>query len=289
MSKHIKNKRYRQPAKEHYDGRRDVQKLGSGDSFYISKFIKSRAERDQIFQNLLSEVKFVQMYQFWKDKEQNGEDKGNVEPIPRMVSAQTTKNKDVSPIYRMPGCNQKNIKTEPWTPTVQDICERASAEIDQELNHCVCTLYRDENDSLAYHTDKLLDLKDGTLILSVSFGAPRPILFSEIDGKKEQSLILQPGSLLAIGPKTNKRFKHGIPKLTEPTGPRISLSIRTIDTFMDESTGEVSGHGEEYQSRNYPFITSYDDVSQYTEEIQQQISQYAKESNQRLHDIRSAV
>jgi alkylated DNA repair dioxygenase AlkB len=267
-----------------YDGKREIQKLGAGDSFYIPNFIKNRQEREEIFRKILNEIDFVPMFSFM-------ENWTKVLPIPRMVSAQTCKDNKTSAIYRMPGCNQRNINTEQWTPTVKDVCERASKEIDQELNHCVCTLYRDENDSLAFHTDKLLDLKENSVILSISFGAVRPIVFEEIHGKQKQTIMLQPGSLVAIGPKTNKRYRHAIPKLTDATGPRISLSVRTVDSYINEESGEtkITGQGEEFQKKNYPYITSYEDLGGYSDEVKLQIAEFTQQAENHLAELRDRV
>jgi alkylated DNA repair dioxygenase AlkB len=265
-----------------YDGRKDVHNLGTGDSYYISKFIKGSRNRDLIFQGLMNEVDFVSMYSFM-------ENWTKVVPIPRMVSAQTCKDSKTSAIYRMPGCNQRNINTEHWTPNVKTVVDRASIEVDQKFNHCVCTLYRDENDSLAFHTDKTLDLEPDTKILSISFGAPRPFIFEEIDGKNRQTIMLQPGSIMVIGPKTNARYRHAIPKLKERTGPRISLSVRTISTEYNEETKEVVGQGAEFQKKNYPFITSYEDLGEYSDEVKKQIEVYNKEAETRLGCLRTLV
>src|SRR5687768_10614250 len=135
-------------------------------------------------------------------------------------------------VDRMPGCNEKNIPTNEWTPKVKYVVDKASEAIKQRLNHCVVSRFRNQDDSLAFHYDKLLDLQDRSLILSVSFGDPRPIIFYSADGKDRQTIVLQPGSLLAIGPHTNKSFLHAIPKLEDPVGERISLSIRTIETYI---------------------------------------------------------
>ena len=85
-----------------FDGTKKITKFGAGDSFYIHNFIK-RTESRAIFEKLLHEVEFVQMFNLGIKKEV-------ALPIPRMVSAQTCKSGDVSPIYRMPGCNQENMK-----------------------------------------------------------------------------------------------------------------------------------------------------------------------------------
>ena len=189
----------------------------------------------------------------------------NADPIPRLVSAQSDRqDPSVSAIYSMPGCNENNIVTTEWTPTVRYVCDQASKEIGQQLNHCVLTLFRNEDDSLAFHKDKLVDLQDNSLILSVWFGDARPILFHSVDGKDRQTIMLRPGSLLAIGPKTNKAYMHGIPKLTDPVGPRVSLSLRTRESFIkseeskDEPTEQptkfqILGRGAEFQCVNYPF------------------------------------
>jgi len=276
-----------------FDGNKDIPKLAAGDSFYIADFLKK--ERNEIFDKLMKEVKFVQMFQISPDADA-------ASPIPRLVTAQAGCNESgASAIYRMPGCNEKNIATTDWTPTVRYVCDLASDRIGQKLNHCVLTLFRDQDDSLGFHKDKLVDLKENSLILSVSFGDTRPILFHSVDGSTRQTLMLRPGSLLAIGPKTNKLYMHAIPKITDPIGPRISLSLRTIDTYIQynnvEETSDIKlenceqsennetknfkilGKGAEYQCVNYPFITSYDDPDSYSEEIKRQIQLHSTENS----------
>ncbi|VBB17651.1 2OG-FeII oxygenase superfamily protein [Yasminevirus sp. GU-2018] len=276
---------------EIYDGRKELHNLAGGDMYYIPNLIKSKREKDQVFAKILQEVDFQQMFNFFNN---------TVEAIPRMISAQTDKTSSRTLIYRMPGCNESNIPTTNWTDTVKSVVEKGSNEIGQPLNHCVVTLFRNENDSLAFHQDKELDLKDNSLIVSISFGDPRPIVFEEIDGKRSIRIMLQPGSILVFGPKTNSRFRHAIPKLTEKVGPRISLSARYISTFIEhvqesiESNPEsvttsgfvILGKGEEHQTKNYPFIKSHDDVSEYTQEIKELIDKYRQEAYDQLKTLR---
>ena len=100
--------------------------------------------------------------------------------------------------------------------------------------------------------------------------------------------MLKPGSLLAIGPKTNSRYRHAIPKLTQPVGPRISLSVRKITSYIEE-TGEnefeVTGKGEPHQCKNYPFIKSHDNKSEYTDEIRDQIDEYRRVARVELQGL----
>lgn len=263
---------------QEYDGLKDVQHLGAGDSYYVRKFLKPR-DLDRLYAGVLEEAPFIQMFHFENDGTE-------VSPIPRMVAAQTSTGEQ-TPIYRMPGCNERNIPTTEWTESVQEIIQQASEHVGQEFNHAVLTLFRNEDDSLAFHHDKLLDLEDDTVILSISLGAPRPILFHEDSGKTRQKLLLQPGSLLAIGPRTNKSFMHAIPKLTNPTGPRISLSIRSIASYKTDD--QIVGKGEEHQTANYPHIKSYCDTEGYTDEIKARIADIQAAAQTELETIRASA
>ena len=45
---------------------------------------------------------------------------------------------------------------------------------------------------------------------------------------KTKSLVLPPGSLFVLGPKTNAKWKHSIPKSKKVLGRRVSLTYRAI-------------------------------------------------------------
>lgn len=305
---------------EEFNGRRRITSIGAGDSFYIPNFIKKSHEKHGIFVKLLQECNWQQMFHF---KNTNSEMSTNVNntyddtstptimnnrstkalPIPRLVIGQTSKKANISALYRMPGCNQCNIPTNDYSTTVRQLMEKASVELKQTFNHCVCTLYRDENDSLGYHCDKLLDLTPNSMIISISFGAERPIIFSSLNSNHKQRIILQPGSLLAIGPKTNKMYKHSIPKLREKCLARISLSMRTIATFVVNGDGSVGGdvgnedgicigehsvivgQGKEYQTVNYPFTDNFEDKAEYSEEILQQMNEFRLRAKNQVEKI----
>lgn len=272
----------KQGKNQYFDGKSDINKLASGDSYYIKDFIKSKLEKDEIFKKLLEEVEFEQMF--------NVSPKNAVYPIPRLVAAQTTyDDPEGTPIYRMPGCNQSNIPTKHWTTTVKYIRDKASELLGQEFNHCLIGLFRDEHDSLSYHKDKLLDLEEDSVIISVSFGEARPIVFKSERDSSEQKILLLPGSLLVFGQKTNHQYKHEIPKLPrdEHVGARISLSFRTIDTKLCNE--KVVGKGEQYQCENYPFIKSFSDTSEYTDEMKEQCEFYKERTRKQIQALLKKV
>jgi alkylated DNA repair dioxygenase AlkB len=260
-----------------YDGKKDISKLGAGDSYYIANLFKKN--KNELFESVMKETHFIQMFNIGHQCAQ---------AIPRLITAQSDHEEDTFAIYRMPGCNERNIKANDWTPTVKNICDTVSEELDQKFNHCVLTLFRDNKDKLCFHKDKLLDIQDNSLIVSVSLGETRPILFYSEDSKIRQTIMLRSGSALVIGPKTNKTFYHAIPCLVEEVNPRISLSLRAVESYAqfnkEDNRFKISGKGEEYQTTNYPFIVSHDDINDYSIETLKEIIKTKDEKKVILSD-----
>ena len=87
-------------------------------------------------------------------------------------------------------------------------------------------LYRDGQDSVAMHGDKLHLLGDGYPVVVFSLGAPRRMLIRSVHDHAERIAIdLMPGSLLAMSHAMQATHEHGIPK-TRQAGPRISVVFR---------------------------------------------------------------
>lgn len=86
--------------------------------------------------------------------------------------------------------------------------------------------YRDGNDSVAMHGDKLHLLGQAHPIVILSLGAPRRMLIrSRHDRADRIAIDLLPGSLLAMSHAMQTSHEHGIPK-TRHAGPRISAVFR---------------------------------------------------------------
>jgi len=260
---------------DHFDGSKDILKLAAGDSYYIKKFMNID---DKMFYDLLNEITFVQMYNFTPNAKES-----DVILIPRLVSGQTDKHISNSAHYRMPGCNQGNIPTFDWTPTVDLIRKKAEEITNQSLNHCIINLYFDENDSLSFHKDNLLDLKKDTGVISVSIGQVRPFLFHSTDNNHKQDINLHNGSLLYIGTKTNKRYVHSVPKLFDKIQPRLSLTFRCIDSFINEVDNSITGIGSLYQSHDYPFTKNH------TGEQSNEMKDYDEKANLKLLELKNKL
>jgi alkylated DNA repair dioxygenase AlkB len=162
------------------------------------------------------------------------------------------------------------------TPTVELLRQRVSAHTGIEFNHSVVLLYRDGNDCIGYHKDKLLDLDESSPIVSISFGYARSyhLRDNHRNPTMEYSLTLSQGGMLVLGAQTNKDFYHSVPLSPPemPTTPRVSVTFRKTMTFLNERN-EILGKGKEYQSPNWPVelrgVHHYDDEEKENEEPQE--------------------
>jgi len=117
----------------------------------------------------------------------------------------------------------------PFTPTLLAIKEQLESTLGIEFNGVLCNLYRDENDSMGWHADDEKYLGTSPVIPSVSLGAVRKFqLKSKTAALLKANLLLEHGSLLVMQGNTQANFKHQLPKLSKPCGPRINLTFRQI-------------------------------------------------------------
>ena len=94
-------------------------------------------------------------------------------------------------------------------------------------NAVLCNLYRDGNDSVGLHADAEPEM--GPVIASVSLGAERMFRLKRKDGSVAVAERLPHGSLLIMAGRTQKNFRHEVPKEPSVTQPRINLTFRHIE------------------------------------------------------------
>ncbi|MFE0500360.1 alpha-ketoglutarate-dependent dioxygenase AlkB family protein [Lysobacter soli] len=107
-----------------------------------------------------------------------------------------------------------------------DGVERVRAHLDEPFNAVGLNYYRDGNDSVAPHGDKLHMLREGHPIALVSLGSPRRMTIRDLATRKALHIDLEPGSLLVMSHASQLTHEHGVPKTKVPVGPRISLAYR---------------------------------------------------------------
>lgn len=176
------------------------------------------------------------------------------EVLPRLQNLQANRSENIIPVYRYPGnYNGQEWETYQWAPTSLQIklaVEKALQPlVQQTMNHCVTNYYRDGNDHIAHHSDKDLDLNREGVIVSVSLGDKRVLELRRRQEPQDVTRIVLPhGSMLVLGPKTNQLFSHSILPKKESTQPRVSLTLRDVQTFLDLTTGRLFGQGVEAKS-----------------------------------------
>ncbi len=108
-----------------------------------------------------------------------------------------------------------------------EMLERVQAVAPAPYSRVGMNLYRDGNDSVAMHSDKLHILREGHPITLVSLGAPRRMLIkAKAPGSRAIAIDLMPGSLLSMSHASQLTHEHGIPKTRRHQAARISAVFR---------------------------------------------------------------
>ncbi|MET0728268.1 MAG: alpha-ketoglutarate-dependent dioxygenase AlkB [Acidimicrobiales bacterium] len=89
-------------------------------------------------------------------------------------------------------------------------------------------LYRDGNDSVAWHGDRIGRHRVTTIVAIVSLGSARKLLLRPEGGGASVGYTLHPGDLLVQGGTCQKAFQHCVPKRAH-AGPRISVMFRELN------------------------------------------------------------
>lgn len=91
-------------------------------------------------------------------------------------------------------------------------------------------LYRDGNDSVAWHGDNIgRSSTQDTMVAIVGLGATRVFALRPRGGGPSLRIHHHHGDLLVMGGSCQRTWEHAIPKTTKPTGPRISIQFRPHD------------------------------------------------------------
>jgi alkylated DNA repair dioxygenase AlkB len=86
-------------------------------------------------------------------------------------------------------------------------------------------LYRNGQDSVAWHRDHIAKEIECPVIALVGLGEPRRLLLRPRGGGSSRPFSLGRGNLLVTGGRTNRDWEHAVPKVAR-AGPRISLAFR---------------------------------------------------------------
>jgi alkylated DNA repair dioxygenase AlkB len=86
-------------------------------------------------------------------------------------------------------------------------------------------LYRTHRDSTSWHGDPIGKVQQTSTVPVLSLGATRRFLIKPTEGGKSLSLTVASGDLVVMGGRSQRDWRHSVPKQATPTGPRISVNF----------------------------------------------------------------
>lgn len=122
------------------------------------------------------------------------------------------------------------LTPQPWTETLLRIKADIENATGHRFNSVLLNLYRNEQDSVGWHSDAEPELGTMPVIASLSLGETRIFRFRHKFRKelKQVQIALDDGSLLLMAGTTQRFWQHAVLKERDAHGSRINLTFRTI-------------------------------------------------------------
>jgi alkylated DNA repair dioxygenase AlkB len=136
--------------------------------------------------------------------------------------------------YGDPGAQYaySGIKLQPlaWTTSLLAIKKDVEERSVCRFNSVLINLYRNEQDSVGWHSDDEAELGRDPVIGSLSLGETRTFKMRHKKNKrgKQLAIDLTHGSFLLMAGPTQRCWVHAIDKERTPKQPRINLTFRSI-------------------------------------------------------------
>jgi alkylated DNA repair dioxygenase AlkB len=120
----------------------------------------------------------------------------------------------------------RGADSDPETGPVIDTVRRVlSHHYDFAFRSAGFNLYRDGDDSVAWHGDRIARDRVHAVVAIVSLGEPRPFKLRPAGGGPSIGFALGSGDLLVMGGSCQRTWQHSVPKVRR-AGPRISITFR---------------------------------------------------------------
>ena len=123
---------------------------------------------------------------------------------------------------------EPRLTTRGWSsplPLFTAMARELSNHYGLDLPNISANLYRDGNDSVAWHGDRIGKKRSETVVVILSLGSPRRFLMRRKGGGAAVRYVPQPGDLLVMGGTAQTTWEHSVPKCAY-AGPRISVMFR---------------------------------------------------------------
>ena len=166
-------------------------------AYYPAALTPDQAER--LFATLLNEARWSSETMWMYD---------HMVDVPRLVARYRTSDPDVPLPLRA-------------------ALEQVQTVLGERFNSIGLNYYRDESDSVAWHSDHIEELVPLPTIALLSLGSTRRMqLRTKKRPRRTFSIDLDPGSLLVMSGRAQDFWEHTIPKLAQRSSPRISAAFR---------------------------------------------------------------
>lgn len=110
-------------------------------------------------------------------------------------------------------------------PVIERLARLLSTRYGVTLPSVGLNYYRDGNDSVAWHGDRIGRLLTQTTVAIVSVGGARPFRLRPREGGGTREFLLGGGDLLVMGGSCQRTWYHAVPKV-RAAPPRISITYR---------------------------------------------------------------
>jgi len=126
--------------------------------------------------------------------------------------------------------SKKQYIAKPWSPLLAELRDIAEQLSGASFNCVLANYYRDERDSMGFHSDDEPELGAAPTIVSMSFGATRVFVMKHKTNKDiaPVRIPLSNGSVLIMKGATQQHWVHGIEKKKTHIEPRVNLTFRHI-------------------------------------------------------------
>lgn len=112
-----------------------------------------------------------------------------------------------------------------WHPVIDEMSRALSARYEVDLVNVSAGWYRDGNDSVAFHGDRIAREREVATVATVSLGGPRRFNMRPKSGGRSVSYSLGHGDLIVMGGTCQRTWEHSIPKVSTAP-PRMALMFR---------------------------------------------------------------
>lgn len=121
-----------------------------------------------------------------------------------------------------------NLTPQTFTPLLTEIKALVEQKSGQCFNALLANCYRDQNDTVGWHSDDEQELGSNPIIASLSLGEERNFqLKHKITGEK-LSFPLKSGSLFIMAGQSQHYWQHCLPRTKKPKSARVNLTFRQI-------------------------------------------------------------